>query len=669
MDKCNEELKKQLIKCHNIVNKGYTSIQNTRLSWLNTFCLEFLKFTQSLHRFLALLQQETQQKDKNDQIEIVYLCLTQIITCVRHMENTINAEEQIQAAISASRQHFLDRIIWCLGRLRTCLKSLQSSEAKKPTLPEERSFVELMDVVFDFLAPYSSYQDENDNNESREYVNVAENQAQAMFASRKIRSIVDLVLSHTLAFANVALKQDKKALSALCQKVLRECMAFQEECSTALLPGAKFNECNRKLKAITLENALYQLEDYINEALLRLVYNCFLDFHKLSIDRLRQVIKEKDAIDDTELDELIADFDVNVDRTTQIGIFAIAFAPNVKIKTIVRSCLASFESLDSCIIPSLQSKGTSDIFAQLLEQHFNEEVTNFKKAIQEIIDSQAFASCYYDLLNQVITQNDKDYNRESLGDILKMAEFLYEHFQLPANNKVLQKAANRLELFKKFHLMLQECQATLKCAGTQDIEPQRVMKRFKILRSVLRKFIDELGDSKGMAGKSQVFIMSDEITSDSQQMFASIGISPSIRSILYNNQSSIEKRRQQRLLNDSLKANNSKLPLTPPKIIAPGKDMNCRALKTPQQPIEINLVNQKNIPTSVPAQQTRASLRRKESLRTALFKRQKTCETEQIYSVYKNNSDSLQISEILDQLTGLSSNLSKNSLNKSIISN
>lgn len=198
-------------------------------------------------------------------------------------------------------------------------------------MPEERTFVELMDVVFDFLAPYSSYKDESQTDIKQKPINIAENQAQAMFASQKIRSIVDLVLSHTLAFANVALKQDKKALSALCQKVLRECMAFQEECSAALQPGALLNECNRKLKAISLENALYHLEDYINEALLRLVYTCFLDFNKLSIEKLRQVIREKDT-DDPELDELIADFDVNVDRTTQIGIFAIAFAPNVKSK-------------------------------------------------------------------------------------------------------------------------------------------------------------------------------------------------------------------------------------------------------------------------------------------------------------------------------------------------
>lgn len=196
---------------------------------------------------------------------------------------------------------------------------------------EESTFVDLMDTLLEQLSPYGSYKDESCSELTKENINVAEEQARAMFVSKQIRSIIDLVLSHTLAFANVALKQDKKALSALCQKVLRECIAFQDECALGIQAGASISDSNRKIKAISLENALYHLEDYINEALLRLVYTSFLDYKKLSVGKLRDFITTKDA-DDPEMDELIADFDVNIDRTTQIGIFAIAFAPNVKSK-------------------------------------------------------------------------------------------------------------------------------------------------------------------------------------------------------------------------------------------------------------------------------------------------------------------------------------------------
>lgn len=230
----------------------------------------------------------------------------------------------IFSILKASRQHFLDRILWCLERLRSAIKILKSSDRERSDHPEDSTFVELMDMVLDQLSPYTTYKDVTGSEIVS--MNVAEDQSQAILSSKQIRSNIDLILSHTLAFANVALNQDKKALSALCQKVLRECMSFQGECTQSVC----ISDSNRKIKGISLENALYQLEDYINEALLRLVFTCFLDYNKLSVEKLREVIKEN--VDDSELDELIADFDVNIDRTTQIGMFAIAFASNIKSK-------------------------------------------------------------------------------------------------------------------------------------------------------------------------------------------------------------------------------------------------------------------------------------------------------------------------------------------------
>lgn len=103
---------------------------------------------------------------------------------------------------------------------------------------------------------------------------------------------------------------------------MRDCSAFQEDCLLAN------NYSNQKLRALTLEQALYQLEEYLNEALLRLVYTCFLDFQKISVDKIRNLLRNSKT--EAMADEFIADFDVNLDRATQIGIYAIAFAPNLK---------------------------------------------------------------------------------------------------------------------------------------------------------------------------------------------------------------------------------------------------------------------------------------------------------------------------------------------------
>lgn len=107
---------------------------------------------------------------------------------------------------------------------------------------------------------------------------------------------------------------------------MRDCSAFQEECQLTAT-----NYSMQKLKAMSLEQAVCQLEDHVNESLLRLVYTCFLDFQRISVDKIRNILRNSNTADtDATADEFIADFDVNLDRATQIGIFAIAFAPNLK---------------------------------------------------------------------------------------------------------------------------------------------------------------------------------------------------------------------------------------------------------------------------------------------------------------------------------------------------
>lgn len=259
----------------------------------------------------------------------------------------------------------------------------------------------------------------------------------------------------------------------------------------------------------------------------------------------------------------------------------------------MRSCLASLESLDSCIIPSLQTRNANDIHSELLEQHFNEEVSKFKSAIQEIIDSHAFTASYLDMLTQTLAQVEKEFNKIKLQELVQMGEFLYEHFQLKVNCKELNKqdAHERQHLFEKFTLMLRECQAILMCAD--QVEIQRIMKRFKILRSIVKKFLEALSDasSSTQAQKynNNVLIMSEDL-SDSQRLFESVGISPSIRSILYHNEQRLPAGR--RRTSDSLQANYSKLS---------GKQSNL-------SPIKLNLVRSSRMEVGAPQSQTNGKI-------------------------------------------------------------
>lgn len=161
----------------------------------------------------------------------------------------------------------------------------------------------------------------------------------------------------------------------------------------------------------------------------------------------------------------------------------------------MRSCLASFESLDTTLIPSLQAHG-SDLHSDILEQHFNEEVAKFKAALQEIIDSRALVGCCLEILTSGISATEKLFDKQRLEDLVQISLLLVEHFQLEVNRKGLSETQDRLgeEYYQQFIRVLRECKAILMCAS--QVEPQRILKRFKILRTILRKLHGSLGAGK-----------------------------------------------------------------------------------------------------------------------------------------------------------------------------
>lgn len=151
-----------------------------------------------------------------------------------------------------------------------------------------------------------------------------------MLESKNIRALVDLLIGQALAFANVALTENTKPLRSVCQKVLKECIDFQQDCSLdQTLPMG--DDQSRRLKAAGLENALYQLDKLVNDCLLRLVFDVFVELNKEPLTKLRSLAVNHKVIG-LEGDKLLFDavnsFDELSDRLQQIGVFAAAFASN-----------------------------------------------------------------------------------------------------------------------------------------------------------------------------------------------------------------------------------------------------------------------------------------------------------------------------------------------------
>lgn len=136
---------------------------------------------------------------------------------------------------------------------------------------------------------------------------------------------MDSLVGQVLAFVNVTLEVDKKPLTCMCQKVLRDCMAFVDSCSLD-----NPDEQNRQLKAATLENSFYQLDRLINDSLLKLVFAVFVELKMEPIQKLRDLCDNGSSQDD--IDGQVDKIDELFEKIIQIGSFAMSFSWDYKSK-------------------------------------------------------------------------------------------------------------------------------------------------------------------------------------------------------------------------------------------------------------------------------------------------------------------------------------------------
>lgn len=155
------------------------------------------------------------------------------------------------------------------------------------------------------------------------------------------------------------------------------------------------------------------------------------------------------------------------------------------VKSNLRSCLASCEALDSCLIPSIFTVH-SEQHSKLLEEHWWEEITYFRRCVQDIIDSDAFCVSLIDKLSDTIKELNQTFDLDVVKRSLIWCDVLYEHLQLNYTELKLHVESPAKLHYDDFKMMLNECKAILK--SNESIDNERITKRLRILRSVLKKF-------------------------------------------------------------------------------------------------------------------------------------------------------------------------------------
>lgn len=203
----------------------------------------------------------------------------------------------------------------------------------------------------------------------------------------------------------------------------------------------------------------------------------------------------------------------------------------------MRSCLASSESLDSYLIPSVFSH--CEIHSSILEKHWKEEIEVLENYVQEIIDTNPFCQSLIEILSDCLEKLNLNFDKDLIKTVLTNCEIFKKHLTVNSENLKLKDESSLKLNYEDFILMLKECNAVLELSENETIETSRILKRLRVLYSVLKKLhksvksIDTTNSLQQEIKNTEFNKLNSDELKESNQFFESFGIIPSYCSFFY----------------------------------------------------------------------------------------------------------------------------------------
>ncbi|XP_076164701.1 spitting Image [Ptiloglossa arizonensis] len=411
---------------------------------------------------------------------ILYSC--QLCTAFKLLVQLVQEQHQLNASIYNCKKYVCERLCFCLKMI------IEILDVPDP-LPEdeiserENHFVYRMDLVLDILSEMPN-----------------KSQKEQILESEELWLRIEDVFSYAMAIAQVCKPCNFKAITGTCQSIILEYENLKFQLTTESSDSALNN-----LFMNSLNDALYRLERKINVSVLNLVMEVFSD----PFNALRKLVtvcgnslsaKKRSKSD---LTNAIEEFDQIIDKSMQIGLFAVASCKDRNRINQIRNCLASLESLETELISAITTyylhPESKEMRAnvQLLTAQWQLEANRLQDAINLIMDSAAYCEVVLDDLQERITimsnclDNREPVTQTQVQSVVLRSLSLSRQISTTINdigNDIVERQT--IMMVRELKAAIFEADAASKSLLTDSAtEPQqlRVIKRCELILNVVKR--------------------------------------------------------------------------------------------------------------------------------------------------------------------------------------
>ncbi|XP_071448361.1 serendipity locus protein alpha-like [Hetaerina americana] len=504
--------------------KCLTSLEDAALNH-EAIC-EFKGFLSNLINCFSIIKTKIPSLKDGSRKNAVQLYILQLKKCLPLLLKILKAKrsskDQPMNRCSESEHYVLQRVNRCLSELRDNLQSEGDGVEGSATRGHHRELVEtacgqFVILVDEALSLLAIPMHETVSEKTQATTEIA--QENQKFRDCELCDVlspkVEKILCLSMSVSHVAVStKDAEAIVSSGQQVLRELQSLK-----GAFASLDDNFYEKNIHASNLSEALFCLEQRVNTALLRLVVEVFGDpfaslLHLLETSSRAEGPHETRCPED--LEDLIATYDLHMDRMVQIGVFAISCSNDRKRILGLRSCLASLESLEPELVPtavSLYLNPSSEPKAshlRFLSAHWRQEVGELQFLLDGIVDPVAFCRVSLEEIRTlIVSMRRRSKGREDSEDplvarIISRAQRTLSVLRHEGSDFLKRQSI----LISDLEFGIAECRAAHKIAfregGVSKTEEenqknrQRVMQRCLMIASMLRRLEAQMSEQSAV---------------------------------------------------------------------------------------------------------------------------------------------------------------------------